>query len=154
MFAVNWANICMHYFSIEWLERVCAHLKLGGTPYHVARKNIPSKDGPIQGIKLELFIFDTFHLTDPGKTALLQVEREGEFAPVKNAPGSATDSPDTARAALMALHRLWVEAAGGSVTGPEGEGGVEISPLVTYKGEGLEERCRGKSFAPNSHIEP
>lgn len=143
----------MHYFSIEWLERVCSHLKSGGTPYHVARKKIPSKDGPVQGIKLELFIFDTFHLADPRKTALLQVARDQEFSPVKNAPGSATDSPETARSALMTLHRSWVEGAGGAVAGPEGEGGVEVSPLLSFKGEGLEQRCKGKSFAPNSHIE-
>ena len=57
----------------------------------------------MQGVKLELFIFDTFPLA--ASTALLEVRREEEFAPVKNAPGSATDSPDTARAAIMALHR-------------------------------------------------
>ena len=57
----------------------------------------------MQGIKLELFIFDTFPLA--ASTALLEVRRVEEFAPVKNAPGSATDSPDTAKAAIMALHK-------------------------------------------------
>lgn len=59
-----------------------------------------------QGIKLELFIFDTFPLAE--NVALLEVRRDEEFAPVKNAPGSAADSPDTARAAILALHQRQV----------------------------------------------
>ena len=55
-----------------------------------------------QGIKLELFIFDTFPLAK--RVALLEVHRHEEFAPVKNAPGSTSDSPDTARQAILKLH--------------------------------------------------
>jgi hypothetical protein len=39
-----------------------------------------------------------------GDPCTAQVVRAEEFSPVKNAPGSASDSPDTARAHLMALH--------------------------------------------------
>ena len=56
----------------------------------------------MQGIKLELFIFDTFPLAD--RVALLEVHRHEEFAPVKNAPESKSDSPDTARQAMLKLH--------------------------------------------------
>ncbi|GAB4820374.1 hypothetical protein N2152v2_007420 [Parachlorella kessleri] len=136
----GWSNVCLHYFKRSWLADVSDRLAAEGK-YHIAHKKIPSKDGPVQGIKLELFIFDTFPLA--ASTALLEVRREEEFAPVKNAPGSATDSPDTARAAIMALHKSWVEAAGGSVECPEG---VEVSPLVSYAGEGLEGLCSGKTF--------
>ena len=45
------------------------------------------QDGPVSGIKLELFIFDTFPLAQPGRVALMEVDRAAEFAPVKNAPG-------------------------------------------------------------------
>jgi UDP-N-acetylglucosamine/UDP-N-acetylgalactosamine diphosphorylase len=34
--------------------------------------------------------------------AVLEVAREEAFAPVKNGPGAASDSPDTALAALSA----------------------------------------------------
>ena len=55
-------------------------------------------------MKLELFIFDTFPLAS--STALFEVRREEEFAPVKNAPGQGLpDSPDTARDAILALHK-------------------------------------------------
>ncbi|KAG2434619.1 hypothetical protein HXX76_007514 [Chlamydomonas incerta] len=140
----NWSNICMHYFAVPWLRRVAAELLAGGgTAYHVARKRIPSVSGPVPGVKLELFIFDTFPLAAGGRTALVEVDRREEFAPVKNAPGSASDSPDTARAALLSLHAGWVRAAGGAVTC---EQGVEVSPLLSYGGEGLGPVVSGKSY--------
>lgn len=94
-----------------------------------------------QGIKLELFIFDVFPMADC--VGLMEVAREEQFAPVKNAPGSTVDSPDTARAAVLKLHARWVERAGGLVQAGEG---VEVSPLLSYAGEGLEGVCAGQSF--------
>ena len=66
-----------------------------------------------------------------------QVPREEEFAPVKNAPGSSSDSPDTARALYSQLSRRRLLAAGATVSGDE-SALVELSPLVSYQGEGLE----------------
>ncbi|CAM6111194.1 unnamed protein product [Calypogeia fissa] len=45
----------------------------------------------------------------------MSVTREEEFAPVKNAPGTNVDPPDTARTMLLRLHLNWVAAAGGYV---------------------------------------
>ncbi|KAJ9534355.1 hypothetical protein QJQ45_016058, partial [Haematococcus lacustris] len=129
----KWSNICMHYFSVEWLQQLQEHLAKG-TAYHVAHKVIPSIDGPVQvGIKLEMFIFDPFPTAHT--VALVEVSRQEQFAP--NAPGSATDSPDTARAAVLAQGAAWVEAAGGVLAARQGVAGVEVSPLVSYAGEGL-----------------
>ena len=75
--------------------------------------------------------------------AVLQIAREGEFSPVKNAPGAAEDSPDTARALLGALHAGWARAAGARV---EGDGVLEIAGEVSYEGEGLE-ALRGVAIA-------
>ncbi len=65
-------------------------LKDGSAAYHIARKKIPSKDGPVAGVKLELFIFDPFPIAS--SFALLEVDRATEFAPVKNAPGGCLGS--------------------------------------------------------------
>ncbi|CAD7695241.1 unnamed protein product [Ostreobium quekettii] len=136
----NWGNICMHFFTLPFLEKAWQSLE-DGALYHVAKKTIAGKDGPTQGIKLEAFIFDPFPLAS--KQALFEVVRAEHFAPVKNARGSPADSPDTARALLLSLHKRWVESAGGTVTCSPG---VEVSPLLSYSGEGLEEICQGELF--------
>eukprot|EP00884_Botryococcus_braunii_P015716 jgi/Botrbrau1/2828/Bobra.0125s0036.1 len=145
----NWSNVCMHFFKVSFLKSVATKLKEDAL-YHIARKKIPSKDGPVEGIKLELFIFDTFPMAD--KVTLFEVLREEEFAPVKNPPGSLTDSPDTARLALLSLHRRWVEVAGAELKLDPGSWevfgveGVEISPKISYCGEGLRSVCRDSVF--------
>ena len=99
--------------------------------------------GAPNGIKLESFIFDVFPAAR--SMAVLELERAAEFSPVKNAPGSAEDSPDTARALAGALHRRWLAAAGAAVVG---EGAVEVSGAVSYAGEGLEAAAGAELAAP------
>ena len=48
---------------------------------------------------------------------LLEVFRDEEFAPVKNAPGTSEDSPDTARALISKLHHKWASKAGIKIIG-------------------------------------
>ncbi|VAH35708.1 unnamed protein product [Triticum turgidum subsp. durum] len=83
-----------------------------------------------------------------------QVLREEEFAPVKNANGSAYDTPDSAKLMLLRLHSRWVVAAGGFLTHsvPLYMTGVEVSPLSSYAGENLEAICRGRTFHAPSEI--
>lgn len=45
-FVLPWGNICMHYFTVKFLETIYQKLQLSGK-YHVARKKIPSVDGPV-----------------------------------------------------------------------------------------------------------
>lgn len=73
---------------------------------------------------------------------------------MKNAPSSPSDSPDTARAHLLALHKRWVEAAGGQVVGQAGADGVgiEVSPLLSYEGEGLAELVAGQTFVAGTEL--
>jgi hypothetical protein len=42
----GWSNICLHYFRRDWLEAVSDRLAQMGR-YHIARKKIPSLDGPV-----------------------------------------------------------------------------------------------------------
>ena len=40
----------------------------------------------------------------------------------------------------------WVSRAGGRVRLPKGCEGLEVSPTVSYSGEGLTSICRGRTF--------
>eukprot|EP00798_Chlamydomonas_sp_ICE-L_P026929 gene26929-4552_t len=140
----NWSNICMHYFTAAWLRKV-SHTYRDGWPRTTRRKK--------ETISLStLFSLSRARAESLAARALSLklafptdgVDRAHQFAPVKNAPG-ATDSPETARAAILATGGEWVTAAGGEV---EGEGGIEVSPLLSYDGEDMIERCEGKTFPP------
>ncbi|KAG1365112.1 UDP-N-acetylglucosamine diphosphorylase 1 [Cocos nucifera] len=140
-----WSNICLHMFTLDFLNQVANGLEKDSI-YHLAEKKIPSIQGYTIGLKLEQFIFDAFAYAP--STALFEVLREEEFAPVKNANGASYDTPDGARLMLLRLHSRWVVAAGGFLTHsvPLYLTGVEISPLCSYAGENLEAICRGRTF--------
>ena len=60
---------------------------------------------------------------------------------LQNASGSAQDSPETARAMLLKLHAKWRSVANDHRVAEVVEGddeSIEISPLVSYSGEDLE----------------
>ncbi|KAG7643143.1 UDPGP family [Arabidopsis suecica] len=140
-----WSNVCLHMFTLDFLNQVANGLEKDSV-YHLAEKKIPSINGDIVGLKLEQFIFDCFPYAP--STALFEVLREEEFAPVKNANGSNYDTPESARLLVLRLHTRWVIAAGGFLTHsvPLYATGVEVSPLCSYAGENLEAICRGRTF--------
>ncbi|KAI7726499.1 hypothetical protein M8C21_023729 [Ambrosia artemisiifolia] len=140
-----WSNVCLHMFTLDFLNQVASSLEKDSI-YHLAEKKIPSIHGQTVGYKLEQFIFDAFPYAP--STALYEVLREEEFAPVKNVNGSNFDTPDSARLLVLRLHARWVVAAGGFLTHsvPLYSTGVEVSPLVSYVGENLEAICRGRTF--------
>jgi len=143
-------NICNHFFTRDFLQKVCEkHEK--SLPHHVAKKKIPYIDlstGEFvrptsnNGIKLEKFVFDVFQFSQ--EFVVWECSREEEFSPLKNACGAAKDTAATSRLALYQQHRRFLEAAGASVLGDSTEP-VEISPLVSYSGEGLDE-YKGKQL--------
>ncbi|KAK7201341.1 UDP-N-acetylglucosamine pyrophosphorylase [Novymonas esmeraldas] len=98
----------------------------------------------------------------PDAFQIMQVDRSVEFAPIKNADGAAADTPTTAAKLLLDLHSRWVAEAiaaapeacedcdgntAGAYTAQEREVALqrvrdgrcrwEVSPLVSYEGEGL-----------------
>lgn len=75
------------------------------------------------------------------------MDRDEEFAPVKNAPGSLSDSPDTARSAISKLHRKWLQGCGLVVEG-DSDALVEISPLVSCGENDLLQRVTKRLVAP------
>lgn len=130
-------NICNHFFTQSFLERCCSM----SLPYHLAHKAIPiaAADGKTMnvqgknGMKLEMFIFDTFPMAHA--MACLSVARAQEFTPVKNAPSPGVqDTPELARETLLGQMTSWCESiVKKSLTMP-----IEISPLVAYDQDDLE----------------
>ncbi|PHH91495.1 hypothetical protein CDD83_224 [Cordyceps sp. RAO-2017] len=150
------ANIVNHYYSFRFLESIpqWAH-KL---PHHVARKKIPAADlatgetvkpDSPNGIKLEQFVFDVFPLLPLDKFACMEVRRDDEFSPLKNARGKGEDDPDTSKRDIMAQGQRWAREAGATVVS---EGGVEVSPLISYGGEGLE-KLKGTTISAPAVLE-
>ncbi len=96
------AHILCNMFRIDALEAMGSQ----GLPYHVAVKKASyvGADGTVitpdrpNAYKFEAFIFDAFSQYD--EMGILRVDRETEFAPVKNKSGE--DSPETARALYLA----------------------------------------------------
>ena len=156
------ANIVNHYYSTEFLETIPEWVH--SLPHHIARKKIPYCDPTTgeaiaasnkpNGIKLEQFVFDVFPIIPLEKFACFEVRREDEFSPLKNGKGSTEDNAETSRADVMAQGRRWVEAAGATVVSEDpADNGVEVSPLISYSGEGLVELFNSKKITAPARIE-
>jgi UDP-N-acetylglucosamine/UDP-N-acetylgalactosamine diphosphorylase len=126
-----WAgNIAVHVFDVAFLAACCG--SSDALPFHRAKKAVAYVDE--QGvqcvpkepnaIKLERFVFDLLPAAE--RTLVVEVRPSEAFAPVKNASGSATDTPETSRQAISDLHRQWLEQSGVRVAqGVQ----VEIHPM-------------------------
>ncbi|KAI4500424.1 hypothetical protein M0802_004386 [Mischocyttarus mexicanus] len=150
----NAANICNHYFTVDFL------LELGekyesSVDLHGAKKKIPYIDengkrctptSP-NGIKIEKFVFDVFKLAK--NFAAWQGLREEEFSPLKNSDSANQDCPSTARHDLLQLHKKWLLNSGAEKV----NGDVEVSPLFSYAGENLKDIAQGQSFEGPSVVE-
>lgn len=62
----------------------------------------------------------------------MEVKREDEFSPLKNARGTGEDDPDTSKQDIMTQGKKWVQAAGATVVSEDAEAGIEVSPLISY----------------------
>jgi UDP-N-acetylglucosamine/UDP-N-acetylgalactosamine diphosphorylase len=133
------ANIVNHYYSYKFLESIPEWAKK--LPHHVARKKIPFvntetgetvKPEKANGIKLEQFVFDCFPFLTLEKFACMEVKREDEFSPLKNARGTGEDDPDTSKQDIMTQGKKWVQAAGATVVSEDQKDGIEVSPLISY----------------------
>lgn len=149
--ALRAGNIVNHVYTLSFLNRTLS--MESALAHHIARKKIPSvlpdgTQGKTDGMKLEIFVFDVFPFAE--RFLVLEVARREEFSPLKNAPGApAGDCPETSRRDLLAQQRRFLEAAGAKFSG---DVEVELSPLVTYAGEGLES-VKGKTFSKSGFVE-
>jgi UDP-N-acetylglucosamine/UDP-N-acetylgalactosamine diphosphorylase len=122
----RWGSPAMHCWSVAFLGRLTdAGYKI---PLHRSSKPLRAwLDGSVQevkGWKNERFIFD---LIPEAKVSVgLAIDRDDEFAPVKNKDGA--DSAATAVAMAHAQYVRWLQAAGVRLALPAGAT-IEISPL-------------------------
>jgi len=153
-------NIAMHIISTEFARRVASEGE-DALPWHRADKKVAWYDaatgethapGEPNAVKLERFVFDA--MGTAAKPAILEVSREVEFAPIKNASG--VDSAESSAQLQSDLYGGWLEQAG--VTTPRREDGhvdatIEISPLTAMSAADLagqdlpSEIASGSTFA-------
>lgn len=129
------ANIGIYAFRLDALKK----MQRTPLPWHAARKTV---EGVQASWKFEQFLFDAFQALKTFGT--FGAWREDEFAPIKNASGS--DSPESARIFLGRLHRYWLIEAGAKLTG---ESLYEISPTLSYAGEGLSDQIFRRELGKN-----
>ncbi|KAF7972589.1 hypothetical protein HWV62_17388 [Athelia sp. TMB] len=148
------ANIVNHFYTTTYLHSVESFEE--ELAFHIARKKIPHVDletgetvkpSKPNGMKLEMFVFDVFPYTK--SFSVLEVARNEEFSPLKNAPGTGSDDPETSRRDLLAQHKRFLEKAGAKLAeGVE----IEVSPRLSYAGEGLA-AVKGKTFTKSGSVE-
>ncbi|KAJ1536939.1 UDP-N-acetylglucosamine pyrophosphorylase [Nowakowskiella sp. JEL0078] len=161
----NAGNIANHFYTLDFLKHI-DEIE-GQLEYHIAKKKIKhvnlqsgaevKPDSP-NGIKLELFIFDVIPYAE--RFVVLETDRKEEFSPLKNAPGTKSDNPETSRADILAQHVRFARAAGATIEIGPGQSVdqvpvFELSPLVTYDGEGLEKfngRVINTPFVLNNNL--
>ena len=135
-----WAgSIAVHVFNVELLYRTSQ--STASLPFHYARKKVPYIDITSGGcnpstfperikpekenaIKFERFIFDLLPFAK--NAVVVEVDPPNHYAPLKNAPGSDSDSPETVKRDISAMHASWLRQAGAVV---RGDTMIEISPL-------------------------
>ncbi|CAO3595753.1 unnamed protein product [Absidia cylindrospora] len=154
------ANIVNHFFSTDFLERVPTFASQ--LEYHIAKKKIKYVDlqsgeqvAPTSnsGMKLECFVFDVFPYAN--NLSVLEVDRKEEFSPLKNAPGSGADCPETSRRDIIAQQARFIINAGGHIVGDLDDPAVqfEVSPWVSYGGEGIQDIVQNKTITLPAVIE-
>lgn len=112
-----WAgNIAVHLFKLKFLQRVAG--QADSLPFHRALKKVPHCDQQGQLVfpaepnatKFERFIFDLLPIAK--NAFVVESPAKEAFAPVKNADGAETDTPNAAKTAIIDLHRQWLQEAG------------------------------------------
>lgn len=126
-------SIAIHIINTSFIEKLNTE---GSTlPLHRAVKKIPHIDAdgnrvePTEpnGVKLESFIFDAVPMAE--NSIILEIDRDEQFAPTKNATG--VDSAESCRAMMVERAARWLEQAGVAVPRqPDGSPDcmIEIAP--------------------------
>jgi UDP-N-acetylglucosamine/UDP-N-acetylgalactosamine diphosphorylase len=123
----RWGSPALHCWSIAFLAGLADRgyrLPLHRSPKPLLAW-IDGESREVEGWKYERFIFDLVPLAS--RSIGMEVDREAEFAPVKNADGP--DSPATAVELAHRQYVAWLRGAGVEVSLPP-DARIEISPLL------------------------
>ncbi len=149
-----WAgNTAIHIFDVTFLKQMAE--KAEALPFHLARKKVPYVNEQGQSIepsepnaiKFEKFIFDLLPAAE--RAFVMEVDPQVCFAPVKNAPGEKTDTPESVQRQMIHLHARWLRKAGAKV---EPGVAVEISPVFALDEPGLIEKARIGKLQSDLHV--
>lgn len=141
-----WAgSIAVHAMEVSFLKRMVE--AAGGLPFHRASKKVAHLDdqgnrvepAKPNAVKFERFIFDL--MPSAQGAIVVEVDAARHFAPLKNASGQPSDTPESVQAQWSALHREWLRRAGFDVAD---DVPVEISPRFALDAEELGTRMLAK----------
>lgn len=114
--------------------------------YHKATKSIEHFDLNLKqvvnprltnGYKFELFFHSFLPHVSPGKLGVFQVDRASEFSPIKDKDGASAYTPATARKQLLEEATRWLKAVPHIQMSASAMNQVEVSYLLSYRGESL-----------------
>jgi len=138
----RFGSIAIHIMDVPFAERIAA--LDSPVPWHIAEKTYEIVDdsgektvSPPKGCrKFERFVFEALPYAQ--ECAFVEVRRDTEFAPVKNAEGE--DSAETAQHLMQRMWVEWLQKAGADVEMPKdfSEPLIEISALYASDAEELE----------------
>ncbi len=149
-----WAgNIAVHLFKRDFLQSVVENSD--ALVFHRANKAVPHLNESLElvkpdkpnAVKFERFVFDLLPLAE--RSIVVEGDAAKVFAPVKNADGAPVDTPAQSKAALVSLHREWLETAGVEVAA---DVQVEIHPawaldaVETAKKVGIDRKISADTF--------
>lgn len=131
-------NIAIHILDRSFVKRIGSRLKAGDQrlPFHGAQKKVSYIDdnGRLahpqepNAIKPETFVFDALPLAN--NPFLYEIDRDEEFAPIKNPDGP--DSITTSQELQMKRHKRWLVKRGAKEIPEKVEISPSYSPAYTY----------------------
>jgi UDP-N-acetylglucosamine/UDP-N-acetylgalactosamine diphosphorylase len=152
-----WAgSIAVHVFDVEFLEAMSENAS--SLPFHRAVKVVPYVDTtgkltqPItpNAVKFERFIFDL--MPSAQNAIVVEADVERVFAPLKNASGAVSDTPETTRAAIVRESQRMLEQAGAMVLDNVL---VEVSPLFALDIDEMKSQIKpGLVIASDTYFGP
>jgi UDP-N-acetylglucosamine/UDP-N-acetylgalactosamine diphosphorylase len=143
----NTSNILNYLISVKYLSEILGNETKYNQlifQFNYARKKIDGydidnkKEGKVEGIKFELFFNSIFTFAET-EMVLLEIDRNEEFAPIKNADPAPNDTPSTSRRIMSNLFKKWLGTTEIKESNDHSEILLEISFLKSYTGENLSE---------------